>query len=41
MKEFIDAKKSFLQKAYGKEIPIGAHCVLLITNIQQSRNSNN
>ena len=41
MKEFIEVRKSFFQKAVIKEIPTGAHCVLMITNIRKSKNKNN
>ena len=39
MKEFIQVKKSFFQKVVLKEIPSGAHCVLLITGIRKSLNT--
>ena len=41
MKEFLEAKKSFFQKAFIKEIPPGAHAVLLVTGIRRSANPQN
>ena len=41
MKEFIAARKSFSQKAFTREIPSGAHCVLMIGDIRKSANTQN